>query len=149
MSLLGIPWMYGYFILDTDKTLIFSYINSSQGTILFCFHCIASKGVRNEIIKYVCPASNTTLVLSHNSKKISKTNSATQNSVSIKRATYTTNVPALALTAQADVTTPTPTTLPLNTRPATQNSETIKRETYTTYFDLIPNNCQQEHVKFS
>jgi hypothetical protein len=81
MTLLGIPWTFGYFILDTDETLIFSYIftilNSSQGTILFFFHCIASKSVRDEIIKYICSTNNTTLILSRSN---SKTNSSTKTS---------------------------------------------------------------------
>jgi hypothetical protein len=159
MPLLGIPWIYGYFILDTDKTLIFSYIftiiNSSQGTILFLIHCIALKRVRREIIKYLFPRSNKTLILSRtDSTAISKANSATTNSVNIKRETIMTNVPTLVLTSQADVETPTPTlvltsqadvetqTPTLLTPQATQNTETSLRETYTTYFSIIPSNCQ-------
>ena len=57
LTLLGIPWIIGYFILDSRKTLVFSYIftilNSSQGTIIFIFHCLLSKNVRDEMIKQV------------------------------------------------------------------------------------------------
>jgi hypothetical protein len=55
LTLLGLPWILGYAMLDTRKTLIFSYlftiINSSQGTIVFIFHCIISSSVREELIK--------------------------------------------------------------------------------------------------
>ena len=41
--------------MDAQKTLIFSYLftilNSSQGTIVFIFHCIISKSVRDDLIK--------------------------------------------------------------------------------------------------
>ncbi|CAF0708589.1 unnamed protein product [Brachionus calyciflorus] len=54
-TLLGLPWILGYFIIDNEKTLIFSYlftiINSSQGTIIFIFNCLISKNVREEIFK--------------------------------------------------------------------------------------------------
>jgi hypothetical protein len=55
LTLLGLPWIIGYFMIDNQKTLIFSYlftiINSSQGTIVFIFHCIVSKSVRDELLK--------------------------------------------------------------------------------------------------
>lgn len=55
MTLLGLPWVIGYLIIDTKRTLIFSYlftiINSSQGTIVFIFHCLISKSVREELLK--------------------------------------------------------------------------------------------------
>ena len=42
-------------IIDNRNTLIFSYlftiINSSQGTIVFIFHCVLSKNVREELLK--------------------------------------------------------------------------------------------------
>ena len=47
--------MLGYLILDSDKTLIFSYlftiVNASQGTVIFVFHCLVSKSVREELLK--------------------------------------------------------------------------------------------------
>lgn len=55
LTLLGIPWILGYAMLDNSHTLIFSYLftilNSSQGTIIFIFHCIISKNVRDELLK--------------------------------------------------------------------------------------------------
>jgi hypothetical protein len=42
-------------MIDPRKTLLFSYLftilNSSQGTIVFIFHCVLSKSVRDELIK--------------------------------------------------------------------------------------------------
>lgn len=56
-TLLGLPWILGYFIIDNQATLIFSYlftiINTSQGTIIFIFNCLISKSVREEIFKLV------------------------------------------------------------------------------------------------
>jgi hypothetical protein len=55
LTLLGMPWIIGYLIIDSRKTLVFSYIftilNSSQGTIIFIFHCLLSKNVRDEMVK--------------------------------------------------------------------------------------------------
>lgn len=55
LTLLGLPWLLGYLILDTKATLIFSYlftvVNSSQGTIVFLFHCVVSRSVREELLK--------------------------------------------------------------------------------------------------
>ncbi len=52
---MGLPWLIGYLIIDNKQTIIFSYlftiINTSQGTIVFIFHCIVSKNVREELIK--------------------------------------------------------------------------------------------------
>jgi len=55
LTLLGTPWILGYLMLDTKTTLIFTYlftiVNASQGTIVFVFHCLVSKNVREEILK--------------------------------------------------------------------------------------------------
>lgn len=55
ISLLGLPWIFGFFIVDTNRSLVFSYLftimNSSQGTIIFIFQCILSKNVRYELLK--------------------------------------------------------------------------------------------------
>jgi hypothetical protein len=55
LTLLGIPWIVGYAMLDHHHTLFFSYLftvlNSSQGTIIFIFHCVISKNVRDELLK--------------------------------------------------------------------------------------------------
>jgi hypothetical protein len=55
LTLLGLPWLLGYLILDTKATLVFSYlftvVNSSQGTVVFLFHCVISRSVREELLK--------------------------------------------------------------------------------------------------
>lgn len=56
-TLLGLPWILGYFIIDNQATLIFSYlftiINTSQGTIIFIFNCLISTSVRDELFKLI------------------------------------------------------------------------------------------------
>ena len=88
MVLLGLPWIIGYFIIDTEKTLVFAYlftiVNSSQGTIIFILRCIASKSVRKEIIKHLSCKKTDFKVISDSSIKsttISKTSSSYNNSV--------------------------------------------------------------------
>ena len=55
LTLLGLPWVFGYLMIDKNKYIVFSYlftiVNSLQGTVVFLFHCIISKSVREELLK--------------------------------------------------------------------------------------------------
>ena len=56
--LFGLPWLIGYFIIDSENTIAFSYmftiINSSQGTLIFLIRCILPNKVRMLILQYLC-----------------------------------------------------------------------------------------------
>ncbi len=56
LTLLGLPWILGYLIIDTNtQSLLFAYmftiVNSSQGTLVFVFHCLVAKNVRDDLLK--------------------------------------------------------------------------------------------------
>jgi hypothetical protein len=55
LTLLGLPWVIGYLMIDNERNILFSYLftilNSSQGTFVFIFHCLVSKSVRQELLK--------------------------------------------------------------------------------------------------
>lgn len=87
MNGLGIPWILGYFMLDTERTIIFSYIftiiNSSQGILIFIYHCVSTEKVRKEIMRILTrgslpestqSTSSTNKQLNNNSRSISYTN---------------------------------------------------------------------------
>lgn len=85
LTLLGTPWILGYLMLDTKTTLIFTYlftiVNASQGTIVFVFHCLVSKNVRDEILKIYRKRKNQLF----SSKESGKTSSLLLKSKSLHR----------------------------------------------------------------
>jgi hypothetical protein len=95
LTLLGLPWILGFFIVDADKTIIFSYlftiINSSQGAVIFFFHCIVSKSVRDELLKLLRKQKSRFSFLSSNSQPRKLVKFSSQSS-SLKSKKYQTNL---------------------------------------------------------
>ena len=92
MTLLGLPWIAGYFILNTENTLIFSYIftilNSSQGILIFLMTCIAMKSVREELFKRLCYNKFGLVSGSSSSKSHSTSKTNSQNNNSDRQASF-------------------------------------------------------------
>ena len=87
MTLLGLPWIFGYFIGNTEYSHIFSYIftimNSSQGIIIFFMSCITTKCVREELYKYWCNSKFS--LISATSSRSQQTNSQNNKNTSSGR----------------------------------------------------------------
>jgi len=94
MTLLGLPWIVGYFILNTQNTLIFSYIftilNSSQGIIIFSLNFIGNKSVREEFFKCMCNNDKFGLISSgsNSSKSHSSSKTSSQNNSSDRHPSF-------------------------------------------------------------